>query len=270
MIGVSIVTYHTSLDELGKCLSCLTSPRISQIFIVDNGSEKRIADFVCQYENTVYIASENRGYGAGHNIAIRRSIAAGYKYHLVINSDIIFDPEIIDRIADFMDSDDTIGQLHPKMLNPDGSLQYTVRLLPTPFDLFCRRFLPDSWCRMRLDEYLLKPLSHDEVQDIPYHQGSFLFFRVDALKTVGLFDERFFMYPEDIDISRRMHKNFKTLYYPFETVTHFHRAESYRNVKLLWIHIVNIFRYFNKWGWIFDRERDSWNSILKSRFSDNS
>ncbi len=262
MTGVSIVTYHTSLDELDKCLSCLTSPQISRIYIVDNGSEKRIADFVKKYDKVEYIASDNVGYGAAHNKAIRKSMAAGYNYHLVMNSDIYFEPSIIDDIVKYMKANPLVGQLHPKMVNPDGTLQYTIRKLPTPFDLICRRFLPSWVAKDSRKKYLLQELDHNRIQNVPYHQGSFLFFKIAALKRVGLFDERFFMYPEDIDISRRMHFEYKTIYYPLATVVHNHRAGSYHNFKLLWIHIVNIVKYFNKWGWFNDRLRDKWNKFL--------
>ena len=70
MITVSIVTYKTKLEELEKCLNSLKSPLISRIYIVDNSKMKEIADFCQQYSNVIYIASDNVGYGAGHNQAI--------------------------------------------------------------------------------------------------------------------------------------------------------------------------------------------------------
>lgn len=86
-----------------------------------------------------------------------------------------------------------------------------------------------------------------------------MLFRMSALKQVGLFDERFFMYAEDIDITRRMHARFRTVYYPGATIVHDHARASYRSGRALRTHIVNMIRYFNKWGWIGDRERDQFN-----------
>jgi len=91
--------------------------------------------------------------------------------------------------------------------------------------------------------------------DIPYLSGCFMLFRVSALRTVGLFDERFFMYPEDIDITRRMHTEYRTVFYPAATIVHDHARESYKSKRALWIHITNLIKYFNKWGWIRDPER---------------
>lgn len=63
------------------------------------------------------------------------------------------------------------------------------------------------------------------------------------------------MYPEDIDLTRRIHAVAKTLYWPGATVVHAHRAASYRSMRMAWIHAVNMARYFNKWGWFRDPER---------------
>ena len=86
-----------------------------------------------------------------------------------------------------------------------------------------------------------------------------MLFRVSALKTVGLFDENIFMYCEDIDITRRMHNKFITLYFPGATITHDHARESYKNYRMLFIHMKNAARYFNKWGWVNDPIRVSTN-----------
>jgi GT2 family glycosyltransferase len=91
-----------------------------------------------------------------------------------------------------------------------------------------------------------------------------MFLRTEALTKIGLFDERFFMYPEDIDLTRRIHKEYRTVMYPYAEVIHAHAVESYHSKKMLWIHISNMIKYFNKWGWFFDNERKKINQeILK-------
>jgi hypothetical protein len=110
--------------------------------------------------------------------------------------------------------------------------------------------------------YQLKFADHSREINVPYHQGSFMFFRLECFKKVGLFDQRFFMYPEDIDITRRMHRHYRTMYWPGVTVVHAHKAASYKSKTMLKIHMVNMVKYFNKWGWIFDSERRLWNKQL--------
>ncbi len=261
-ITVSIVTYNTALDELTKCLLSLDSPLVSTIYIVDNSSQKYIADFCRAYENVEYIASENVGYGAGHNKGLKKALDTNAEYHLVLNSDVYFEPSVLTFLAEYMQRNPDVGLVQPNVIYPNGEMQYTCRLLPTPANLIFRRFMPKMWVEKMNYRYMLKFNDHKHEMNIPYHQGSFMFFRLSAFEKVGLFDERFFMYPEDIDITRRMHKYYRTMYVPEVTIVHAHRAGSYKSKKLMKIHIVNMIKYFNKWGWVFDRERKEWNSQL--------
>ena len=264
MITVSIVTYKTDLDELKQCLESLTSPLVSKIYIVDNSNEKYIADFCVRYPKVEYIGCDNAGYGAGHNKALRKVLDTEEKYHLVLNSDVYFESGALDRIAAYMDANGDVAQVQPNVVYPNGEMQYACRMLPTPANLIFRRFLPKGLVEKMNYIYLLRFNDHKKPMDIPYHQGSFMFFRTECFRKVGLFDERFFMYPEDIDITRRMHKYYRTMFWPEVTIVHAHRAASYKNRKMLRIHMVNMIRYFNKWGWFFDRERREWNHrILK-------
>ena len=75
----------------------------------------------------------------------------------------------------------------------------------------------------------------------------------------------FFMYLEDIDITRRMHTEFRTVFYPGATVVHDHARQSYKSMRALWVHLYNLVRYFNKWGWIFDPQRSkvNWDTLKR-------
>lgn len=251
------MAHKTDADELAHACQLLSDAGVCDIDVIDNSPDDRLRN-VCEQNRANYIfnSGKNLGYGTAHNLSLRRSIEdPETEYHLVINSDVDFKPEIISQIINKMDSDKSIGQLGPRVVYPDGRLQPTVRLLPTPTDLIFRRFLPSRLNKKRNNRFTLADWDHSQQADIPYHQGSFMFLRTSALKDVGLFDERFFMYPEDIDLTRRIHSRYKTLYWPEVTISHCHRAGSYHSKKLLAIHLVNMVRYFNKWGWIFDKER---------------
>lgn len=263
MLTVSIVTYHTDLAELRRCLESLKSPEVSRIFIVDNSSSDAIRQAVEAEPKVTYLPGPNVGYGAGHNRAIRLAMEENRApYHLVVNSDVRFEPDILGRLTDVMNRYPGVGQLQPKILNPDGSMQWTVRKLPAPIDLIGRRFLPARIMKRRNDSYLLKHLDHSRPINVAYHQGSFMLLRLDALRRTGLFDERFFMYPEDIDLTRRIHRQYVTLYWPYERIVHDHRAASYAGGRMLRIHMANMVRYFCKWGWLLDSERRKINRRL--------
>lgn len=260
-VNVSIVTYRTAPEELERCLSCLTSKYIRYVYVIDNGRDDAISE-VCVRHGCRYIPNENVGYGAAHNIAMRRSMEGEADFHLVLNSDVYFAYSAIDSIVEYMSAYTRVGMVQPRILSPDGTLQYSVRRLPSPQDLFCRRFLPHMFFSRRDDRYLLKHLDHNKAFNVPYHQGSFMMISRNALLKSGLFDERFFMYPEDIDLTRRVHRHMLTMYYPEVEVIHCHRAESYRSMRMTWVHIVNMIKYFNKWGWWNDEERRRFNAML--------
>lgn len=259
MITVSIVTFHTDLNELTQCLKALESRSISMIFIIDNSKDEAIRRFCFSKTNVEYIPQKNIGYGAAHNIAIRKSIALNADYHLVLNSDVYFSPDVINEIEDYMNLHPDVGQLIPNTIYPNDDIQYVVRLLPTPMILIFRRLLPKSWFQKQNDRFLLKDWKHDSILNVPFHMGCFMFFRNCILEKTEGFDETFFMYMEDVDLTRRIHKSAKTIFWPKVTIVHNHKRESYKNRRLLKIHIKSAISYFNKWGWFFDKERSEWN-----------
>lgn len=261
-VSASIVVYNTDSAELCQCLESLVANEINDIWIIDNSPSSKdynkiVADSPSLKSlNLHYLhLPHNPGYGAGHNCAIREILEAGFDAHLVVNSDIFFSKGVIGLLIEVFAKDSRVGQISPRIVSPDGQPQYAQRLLPTPLDVFGRRFLPSFMMRGRNRRYLLVARSETEIANIPYHQGSFMLFRAEALKEIGGFDERFFMYPEDIDITRRVHRNWLTIYYPHANVTHAHRASSYKSLKMLWVHCRNMIKYFNKWGWWIDPER---------------
>lgn len=265
-INASIVTFRTDPDELTNIIYLLAASDIDNIYIVDNSPDDHLRHVVDPTSANYMSSGGNIGYGAAHNIAIRLSLQQpDCRYHLVVNSDIDFDPKVIEAIKKHMDDNEDIGQLIPRVNFPDGRLQSVVRLLPTPLDVFGRRFLPRFIFKSRNARYTLAFWDHNREANVAYHQGSFMFLRTDTLRKAGIFDERFFMYPEDIDLTRRIHAHSRTVYWPGVTIVHHHRASSYKSFRMLCIHMVNMIKYFNKWGWFFDRERRRINlGILKT------
>lgn len=242
---------------------------ISTLYIVDHSSDRSLQPLAGISPRIRYIRHRNEGYGSGHNVAIRLAMSQGSRYHAVINPDISFGDDVLSRITSYMDTHTDVGMIMPKILYPDGSLQYHCKMVPTPFDLIARRFLPGRLTTARRHRFELRFSGYDRIMNIPYLCGCFMVLRTDALRAVGLFDERFFMYPEDIDLTRRIHERFLTLYYPEVSVTHAYAAESRTNPRMLAIHAVNMVRYFNKWGWLRDKKRRAINDHLLRSIADN-
>jgi GT2 family glycosyltransferase len=208
-----------------------------------------------------YFVGKNIGYGAGHNLAIKKAIEIEAKYHIVLNPDIRFNKLIINELIDFMEKNNNVVELMPKVIDPNGEIQYLCKLLPTPFDLIFRRFLPSVGIIKTLnDRYILKDSGYEKTLNVPCLSGCFMFLRMETIKKMDIFfDERFFLYCEDFDLIRRMHGIGKTIYYPPVSITHIHSRGSYKELKLLITHIKSAIKYFNKWGWFFDKERKEMN-----------
>jgi GT2 family glycosyltransferase len=267
-INISIVLFHTDEQEVRQVLKLINrSPLTKRIYLVDNSADDALR-VLSEIPNVVYIFNDaNLGYGKGHNIAINSKNAA--RYHLIINSDIEFDPAILERAFDFMESHDEIGMISPKILNGEGELQYFCRKLPRPFDLFARRFIPDflkPLLRNELDSYVLLDKDYSKPMNIANLPGCFMFIRSSVLKQVGGFDENFFLYVEDVDLTRRLHEISVTLYYPAISIKHHLARGSYKFSKLVWFHIQSAVYYFNKWGWFADTGRDMINENIGLNF----
>lgn len=260
LITASIVIYNTDVDLVENVINSYKPGNDRMLYIIDNSpisTEK--------YSERTYIEyvfnNKNMGYGAAHNIGIRKSIEAGAKYHIVLNPDLYFEPSIIDELIKYSDANLDVVYMLPKVLYPSGELQYLCKLLPTPFDLILRRFLPNvGFLKKRNDRYVLKNTGYDKIMNPPCLSGCFMFMRTKALEENELFfDERFFMYCEDFDLMRRLHRIGKTIYYPYVTIIHNHAKGSYKSMKMLKMHIRSACLYFNKYGWIVDREREKIN-----------
>ena len=257
-ITASVVLYKTSTAQLVRLHECLArSSRRPFLHIVDNSPEATSLPFELPPWMTYFHAGANLGYGGGHNIALRRILDTS-ELHFVLNPDVFFDAGELEKMIDFMSQHRDVGQLMPKVVYPNGSMQYLCKLLPTPGDLFLRRFISGPFRRFaqeRSERFELRFTGYNREMNVPYLSGCFMLFRTSALQEVGLFDERFFMYPEDIDITRRVNARFRTLFFPGATVVHDHGRESYKTARAFWIHLMNLVKYFNKWGWFHDPAR---------------
>lgn len=268
MLNISIVLFNPDWDEVNHLVGELVQARcVRKVYLVDNSPEKTQYEKPSAKVRYIWNKGKNLGYGAAHNIAIRESVWYKTPFHLVMNSDIIVKHEDIETIFAFMLDNPKVGQLMPHVTYPNGQTQYLCKLLPTPFDVFGRRFLPQWLIRRRNERYELRASGYDKPMNVPYLSGCFMFLRTEAVLKARLFDERYFMYPEDIDLTRTIHRDYITLYWPQVTIIHNHDKGSYKNPHLLKVHVQNMCRYFNKWGWLCDKERRSFNRLTLQQIS---
>jgi len=263
----SIVLYKTEKSELVHVLSCILGSKdlTLKIFLIDNSPTDILGEVASMDSRIEYIFNNaNIGYGSGHNIAIRKSDGIS-KYHLILNADIEFDPKILTKAYDYMQVHQDTSMVSPQIRLPNGTLEYFCRRLPTPFDLIARRFVPGVAKQLfqdKLHNYILYNEDYSKSMNIPNLPGCFMFVRMKALQRVNGFDENFFMYVEDIDLTRKLNKVGKTIYYPEIVIKHCLARGSYKFSKLMVYHIASAIYYFNKWGWFYDPERTKINNAV--------
>lgn len=260
-LSASIVLYQTDLTPLKKVIDSYFACKSEalQLFLVDNSPTDVLKSVVTMYpDKEIYYIfnNENMGYGKAHNIAIKKSMEQGLSYHIVLNPDIVIQEGALEKLTFYMNEHPEVGNIMPKIIYPNGQLQYLCKLLPSPIDLIFRRFIPFKKWRDKINQkYELHSFRYDKKINIPNLSGCFMFLRTEALEKVGLFDENIFMYLEDIDLNRRIHRAYKTIFFPEAVVVHEYQKASYKNIKLLKVHIKSAIYYFNKYGWFFDKER---------------
>jgi GT2 family glycosyltransferase len=267
LITGSIVTFHNNKKVLHEAMKSFLNTSLNvKLYIVDNSADDSIRT-LCTDQRCEYIhMGKNVGFGTAHNVAMRRAVEES-RYHLVLNPDIFFDGGVLEKIVDYMDAHPEAGQLMPKIHYPSGEVQHLCKLLPTPTDLFLRRFFP--WlpgAEERNRRYELLDSGYDKIMNIPYLSGCFMFLRTSAIKEIGYFDERIFMYIEDCDLTRRIHERYQTIFYPEVHVVHHYTKGSYKNLRLMLYNIHGAFIYFSKYGWIFDEDRKKINQRVLSAY----
>lgn len=255
-ISASLVLYNNSRQDVLTVVECVINSIIERLVVIDQSPNDYFRFLEKCSDKITYVHNKNRGYGAGHNLAVK--IVCGERKsecHVVLNPDIYFSNHCISLLANYMSLDEKIGLLMPKVYYPNGNLQYLCKLLPTPLDIISRLLFNGKKNVGRYNRMILYSSNYDKIMNIPYLSGCFMFFKTDAFIKIGGFDERFFMHFEDVDISRRMHESYKTLFIPYEKIIHNHAASQRKSVKMMLISLISAIKYFNKWGWFLDSRR---------------
>jgi hypothetical protein len=253
----SIVCYRSRREQVERLLASVTTARPGLlVYLVDNSPTDTLRALAERFGARYRHQPENPGYARAHNLALREAIAAGSAYHFVLHADIQIPLDAIGKLLAWMEQHPDVGLLAPRVHYPDGRLQPLCKLLPHPLELLVRRFFPLLHRSSgRLARYELHGSGYSRVMEVPALSGCFLLMRLETVRRAGLFDERFFLYFGDVDLSRRVGRIARTVFVPHVAVVHDYGRGSYRDWRLLAHHLVSAARYFNKWGWLRDEER---------------
>ena len=270
-----IVTYNTNLEDLTQIISCFQKTKLKfKLWISDNSEEDTLRSFINNFsdDRIEYIFNNsNNGFGSGHNVVLKKLMDNNFKekaeFHIILNADITFEENTIEKMVDYMRKNPEIGQIGPKIHESSGEVNKSCRLLPTPLNLIFRRFFPIKSIVDKMDyNYEMRWCDYNLIMEVPILSGCLMFIRTDILKNVGMFDTRYFMYMEDYDLCRRIGQKYKVIFYPEVKIIHKHGKASYKTRKMMIAHINSAIKYFNKWGWFFDKERKTRNKECIKRY----
>jgi len=249
----------TAIDSLISSIKRSTVDS-SSITLIDNSetSELELSQFDRFSESLRSVNCElrlvqgqgNVGYGAGHNLAITKSNAT---FSLLMNTDIEVDTDALEQGLNYLEVHPDVGAVSPSATFDSGDKQYLCKHFPTVFDFFLRGFMPGfvrNLFTKRLARFEMRELSEDKpTSDIPIISGCFMLCRTEALQKVAGFDEDYFLYFEDFDLSMRLNELYALAYVPSMKVIHRGGHSARKGLK----HIAYFFKsgilFFGTYGW---------------------
>lgn len=252
IITGGVVTYNNA-KTIERCLSSVLAETAGKeyefkLYLYDNGSTDGTVEIVERLFPEVILIRDNRnrGFGAGHNAIIKRVHS---DIHFVINPDIYLDMDTIGILADYLSSRPEVGLVTPKILNTDGTQQYLPKYCPTIRYVIISKFPGFKYLRRiytRQDEELIEPV------EIEFCTGCFFGARTAYLKRKKGFSNRYFMYCEDSDLSRRVREEGRSIIFnPSCTAYHNWQRDNTGNIRGIYRFLRSLVVYFNKWGWEF-------------------
>jgi N-acetylglucosaminyl-diphospho-decaprenol L-rhamnosyltransferase len=225
-VSTIVVTYN-ALPWLERSLE---SARETELVVVDHGSTDGTLELVRErFPEAIVVEQENKGFGAGNNAGMR--VASG-RWYLLLNSDAWLAPGGLDALVSFAEAHPRAAVIGPRLLNPDGTLQRSVRGFPTVWRiateyLFLRKLAPRS---RALNAFYAGGFDHDEPREAEFLMGSCLLVRAEAVAAVGGFDERYFMFSEETDWCYRFRKaGWEVWFYPGAEAVHVGGATTSQN-----------------------------------------
>ena len=252
-ISASIVLHNENLEELQATISCfLKVPLSKKLYLIDNTKNARFYAMFSKIDNNEieYIPNyKNLGFGRAHNLILQK-IKNYSSFHLILNPDVTFEQNIIPKLIDELKNNPLSAMIAPKVVFPNKKMQYSCRRYPSPKELIVRRL---GVLKQFFKKIILKGQYHDigykNSFNPEYLTGCFHLYKTEDFVAIEGFDERYFLYMEDVDICKKIDAYGKDkIYYPSLTIKHTLKQGSSKKAYLFIIHLISAIKYFKKWG----------------------
>ncbi len=253
-VSVIIVTYN-SARVIGACLTALVpdvQSGLVEVIVVDNARADGTPDLVRRDFPwaRVLAGSENLGYSKGVNVGIRE---ARTRYLFILNPDTVVKRGTVAKLVEFMDANPGVGIAGPKLVFQDGTVQLSCRRFYTLTVLVLRRTPIGKLFKnpKPVRDHLMLDFDHESTREVDWLLGAAMFVRREAVDSVGMMDERFFLYFEDVDWCYRMkQRGLSVMYVADAVVVHGYQRESAQTVlnRSFVAHLASLVRYYEKWG----------------------
>jgi len=250
MIDIIIVSHNNS-KFLDACLSSIflsTKLPINPLVIINNQKDIESLKIAKKYSVKIFVNKKEKGLAANLNQGIRMTKG---EFILILNPDVMLQKRVLENLILFMKKHHKAAVCGPKLIYPDGRLQLSARHFPTWKTFLIRRspvrrFLTNS----KLNKHHLgMDLDHNKVQPVDWILGAFMLIRRKALEEIGFFDEKYYLYVEDIDFCFRVwKKDWQVWYVPQSCVIHYYQAKSDKEFFSIynWYHFKGMWRFFLK------------------------
>ena len=248
------VAYHPSEDEVLNLQNCLSKLpfSIGYAVVVNSYTPNEPVDRLAAKADLFVTSRLNLGYGRAINLLVSR-LDRLPKYIAIMNTDLTWRPGSFNKLLAWMHHHPDVSLAVPQICDQDGYPQFLSKRNPTLLALISRRFIPDNlkpdWLKRYDNWYVMSEFDYSRVFESSYLSGCCMIVLSQSFLKVGGFDQRYFLYLEDADLTRSLSQFGRCVHLPIASVTHNWGRGNYKSVRLMLVNLVSAWRYFCKWGW---------------------
>lgn len=252
-VSACIVVYNDAQEAAQAAASVLshTNGVDLHVYLVDNaspdGAGEELSQMPLDSRITLKCLARNIGFGSGHNTVLDELDS---RYHAVINPDITLETDAITALCDWLDAHPEAVMATPRLVFPTGEEQYTAKRKPSFMGLLSRQ-LPLPFLKKAEMHYLMRDEDLTVPREIDFCTGCFFVIRTDVFRKMGGFDESYYMYVEDADLTREAQRFGKVMYVPETWVVHAWHRTARKKWKHFWMQVHSMLHYWSKWGFTF-------------------